>query len=178
MLDDIIQAAADKAAANQQNWLTKHIPVTVDGRTVWLSTEIPSEIQKTLDVLPKERESGNIKRPHQIKTRLSDEEQESFELLVRTSGLSQSDYIRGMVLNGAVNVTQTSLVDAQTLESLTSVSAILGKLAGMIRMTVITNKEFKVFTCEEKDRLESQLHTLRHLQSYIQTLAEKIYGNL
>lgn len=178
MLDDIIQAAASKAAAEQQKWTAKHIPLKVNDTTVWVSTEIPADIQRVLNVLPDTKEAGTVKRSHQIKSRLSDEELESFELLVKTSGLSQTDYIRGMVLNGTVEVTQTSLVDAQALEELTSVSSTLGKIAGMIRMTVITNKEFAVLTSNEKKQLEHQLRSLRHLQTYIQALAEKIYGHL
>lgn len=178
MLDDVIQAAAAKAAASQEEWTTKHIPVRIGDEVVWLSTEMPAEIRKVLDVLPDKPETGNARRPHQIKTRLSDEELESFEILQKNSGLSQAEYVRGMVLHGSVNVTQTSLVDTQTLEVLTSLSGTLGKLSGMIRMTVITNKEFKVLTPEEKDQLERQLRSLRQLQSYIQCLAEAIYGHL
>lgn len=178
MLDDVIQAAATKAAACQEEWIAKHRPIKVGDKTVWLSTEMPAEIRKVLDVLPEEPDKSNAKRPHQIKTRLSDEELESFEILVQASGLSQAEYIRDIVLHGAVNVTQTSLVDARTLELLTSISGTLGKLSGMIRMTVIANKEFKVLNSEEKNRLECQLRSLRQLQSYIQALAEQIYGNL
>lgn len=178
MLDDLIQAAAAKAAASQEEWTQKHFPIKIGDDVVWLSTEMPTEIRKVLDVLPDEPDKSNAKRPHQIKTRLSDEELESFEILVHTSGLSQAEYIRGMVLNGSVSVTQTSLVDAQALDALTALSGSLGKLSGMIRMTVITNKEFKILSCEDKDQLEYQLRSLRQLQSYIQALAEKIYGNL
>lgn len=178
MLDDMIQAAAAKAAASQEEWIAKHRPIKVGDKTVWLSTEMPAEIRKVLDVLPEETDKSNVKRPHQIKTRLSDEELESFEILVQASGLSQAEYIRGMVLNGSISVTQTSLVDAQALETLTSLSGTLGKLSGMIRMTVIANKEFKVLNPQEKDQLECQLRSLRQLQSYIQRLAEDMYGHL
>lgn len=178
MLDDVIQAAAAQAAAAQQKWTAKHIPMRVGDQTLWLSAQIPEEVRQVLNSLPEEKASGNSKRPHQIKTRLSDEELESFEILQKTSGLSQAEYIRGMVLHGTVHVTQTSLVDAQALEMLTSISSTLGKLSGLIRMTVIANKEFKVLTSGEKDQLEYQLRDLRKLQSYIQVLAEKIYGNL
>lgn len=178
MLDDLIQAAAAKAAARQEEWTAKHIPVKIGDEVVWLSTEMPAEIRNILDVLPEEPNRSNAKRPHQIKTRLSDEELESFEILVQTSGLNQAEYIRGMVLNGSISVTKTSLVDAQTLEHLTALSGALGKLSGMIRMTVIANKEFKVLTAEEKNQLEHQLRSLRQLQSNIQALAEKIYGHL
>lgn len=178
MLDDVIQAAAAKAAANQEKWAKKHFPVKIGDEIVWLSTEMPAEIRTVLDVLPEETDKSNAKRPHQIKTRLSDEELESFEILVQASGLSQAEYIRGMVLNGSVSVTQTSLVDAQALEALTTLSGTLGKLSGMIRMTVIVNKEFKVLTPEEKNQLECQLRSLQQLQSYIQRLAEDMYGHL
>lgn len=178
MLDDVIQAAAAQAAAAQQEWAAKHIPMRVGDQTLWLSAQIPEEVRQVLNSLPEEKTSGNPKRPNQIKTRLSDEELESFEILQKTSGLSQAEYIRGMVLHGSIHVTQTSLMDEQALKVMTEISRTLGKLSGMIRMTVIANKEFKVLTSGEKDQLEYQLRDLRQLQSYIQVLAEKIYGNL
>jgi len=178
MLDDIIQAAAVKAAATEQEWTATHFPLTINSKTVWLSTEIPSEVQTVLNVLPEGTDTAPVKRPHQIKSRLSDAELESFELLVKTSGLSQAEYIRGMVLNGSIEITQTSLIDAQSLETLTTLSGDLGKIAGMIRKTIIVNKEFHVLTPDDKTQLEQHLRSLRHLQSYIQALAEKLYGHL
>lgn len=177
-LDERIEKAAAKADAEQKEWRKKHIPIKVDGKIVWVSTDVPAELQTVLDVLPKEKDATPAKRPHQIKTRLSDDELEAFDTLLIASGLSQADYIRGMVLLGRVNVTHTSLTDARTLEMLTSVSGTLGKIAGMIRQTVIVNKEFAVLTPESKEQLESQLRKLRQLQSYIQHLAEEIHGHL
>lgn len=176
-LNDLIQAAAAEAAAKTQMWRTKHIPLSIDGQTFWLTTQMPTEIQEVLNVLPVEKDSAPGKRPHQIKTRLSDTELDSFEVLVKASGLSQADYIRGMVLHGSVNITQTSFTDAKTLETLIQLSADLGKIAGMIRKTIIVNKEFTVLTFEDKAHLEHQIRSLRQLQSYIQTLAEDIHGN-
>lgn len=94
------------------------------------------------------------------------------------AGCPRGEYIRGMVLHGCVEVTQTSLVDAQALEQLTELSAELGRVASMIRRTVIVNKEFSVLSDTDKARLELQIRELRRLQSSIQHLAEKIYGNL
>lgn len=177
-LDDRILAAAENAAAAQNAWKQKHIPIRVNGNTVWVSTDIPAELRNVLDVLPKEKDAEPVKRPHQIKSRLSDDELEAFDALLTASGLSQTDYIRGMVLHGRVNITHTSAVDAQALDALTTVSGNLGKIAGMIRQTVIVNKEFAVLTPESKDRLEAQLRALRQLQTYIQRLAEALHGHL
>lgn len=136
-LERTIADAAAKAAASHAEWKQKHHPVRIDGKTYWLSTEVPKDIQDTLDTLPRERANSDVKRTNQIKTRLSDEELEAFELLVKTSGLPQGEYIRGMVLHGKVNITQTSYVDKQMLDTLTQLSAQIGKIAGMIRQTVI-----------------------------------------
>lgn len=173
-----IQEAAARAAASEETWAEKHVPIRVGEKTVWLSTEVPTGIQKVLDVLPKEDEHEPVKRTHQIKARLSDEEQEAFDTLLLASGLSQTDYIRGMVLHGAVHITQTSLVDARAVELLAALSADLGRIAGMIRQTVIVNKEFSLLTPESKSQLENLLRQLRRLQSYIQHLAEDIHGHL
>lgn len=177
-LDDRIMAAAEKAAAAQDSWSQKHIPIRINGKVVWVSTDIPAELKNVLAVLPKEKNEEPVKRPHQIKSRLSDDELEAFDALLTASGLSQTDYIRGMVLHGCVNVTQTSAIDAQALETLTALSGNLGKIAGMIRQTVIVNKEFAVLTLDSKDRLEAQLRALRQLQTYIQRLAEDLHGHL
>lgn len=157
--------------------IKKHIPIWIGGRTYWMTIEIPEEVAGVLKHLPTEREQTEP-RLHQIKTRLSDEELDTFEMLVKASGLPQGEYIRGMVLNGCVEVTRTSLVDAQALETLTEMSAELGRIAGMIRRTVIINKEFVVLTAGGKERLELQMRELRRLQNSIQMLAEEIHGNL
>lgn len=177
-LESRLKACAAKAAATRTEWNEKHIPIRIGEKLYWVSTEIPKPIQKVLDVLPKEQETEPVKRPHQIKARLSDEELEAFDALLTASGLSQTDYIRGMVLNGSVHVTQTSQVDAKAVELLTIMSADLGRIAGMLRKTIIVNKEFSLLTPESKDRLERLLRQLRSLQSYIQRLAEDIHGNL
>ena len=177
-LEEKIKQAAVKAVASRENWQQKHIPIRVNGNLIWGTTEVPTDIQEVIDVIPKEKDTKDVKRPHQIKSRLSDEEMESFDTLLLASGLSQTDYIRGMVLNGRVNITQTSLVDAQSLDTLAALSADLGRIAGMIRQTVIVNKEFSVLTPESKDQLEAQLRRLRHLQTYIQRVAEELYGHL
>lgn len=177
-LDAAIATAAAKAAAAQKEWDTKHYPIRIGGKTYWISTDVPKDIQDVLDVLPQEQEKKDVKRTNQIKTRLSDEELEAFDLLVKTSGLPQGEYIRGMVLHGKVNVTQTSYVDNQTLETLTQLSAQIGKIAGMIRQTVIVNKEFAVLTYEDKAYLEQQIKSLRKVQSAVQRTAEELYGHL
>lgn len=177
-LDDIIRAAAAKAEAQQREWTTTHLPVTIENKRFWLSAEVPVEIQQILNTLPKEKEHKPVKRPHQIKSRLSDKELESFEVLVKSSGLSQTDYIRGMVLNGTIEIAKTSLVDEKTLKTLLVLTTALGKIAGMLRNTMIVNQEFAVLTAEDKINLEHHLRSLRHLQSYIQSLAERIYGRL
>lgn len=177
-LDQRIQAAAEKAAASLEEHKAQHIPIRIDGKVYWLSMTVPPEIEEILGVLPRNPEGPDVKRPHQVKTRLSDAEKDAFDILVTTSGLPQGEYIRGMILNGRVSITQTSLVDAQALDILTSLSGNLGKIAGMIRQTVIVNKDFAILDSESKKHLEIQMRSLRQLQSYIQHLAEDIHGHL
>lgn len=177
-LDKTIADAAAKAAASHAEWEQKHYPVRIGGKTYWLSTDIPKDIRDTLDVLPKAGEKAEVKRGNQIKTRLSDEELEAFDLLVKTSGLPQGEYIRGMVLHGKVSITQTSYTDQQTLDTLTQLSAQVGKIAGMIRQTVIKNKEFAVLSSEDKSCLEQQIRSLRRVQTAVQRTAEELYGHL
>ena len=176
-LDEMIEAAGNRRTADQECWRKKHLPVRCGGTVYWLTLDIPAELSAVLSHLPPEREQEE-QRLHQIKTRLSDEELETFDLLVKASGLPQGEYIRGMVLNGCVEVTQTSLVDARSLETLMGMSADLGRLAGMIRRTVIVNKDFAILTEASKERLEQQMRQLRRLQDQIQSLAEEIHGNL
>lgn len=177
-LQDRLKEFATQAAATRTEWNETHIPIHVGEKTYWLSVEVPKPLQKVLEVLPEEQETGPVKRPHQIKARLSDEELEAFNALLTASGLSQTDYIRGMILHGQVHITQTSLVDAKAVELLTAMSADLGRIAGMIRKTVIVNKEFSLLVPESKAQLERLLRQLRNLQSYIQRLAEEIHGHL
>ena len=177
ILEERIQSAAAQAAAGQKNWTRKHIPIKIDGKVYWVTTEVPPDIQNIIGVLPKEPEAP-AKRPHQIKTRLSDAELESFEILLCASGLSQAEFIRGMVLHGSIEITQTSLVDANALEQLTELSSTMGKIAGMIRQTIIVNKQFATITPEVKADLEHHLRTLRRTQTRVQQLAEDLHGHL
>lgn len=177
-LDDMIMEADAQKEAAQVAWEKKHKMVRINGVIHWLPIEVPGEVAEVLDHLPKEREDKREERLHQIKCRLADEELETFNLLVQASGLLQGEYIRGMILNGCLEITQTSQVDADALEELSAMSAELGRLAGMIRMTVIVNKQMKTLTAAEKEVLEEHLWELRQLQSDIQSLAEEIHGNL
>lgn len=176
-LDNLIREADRVREESPIQWKKKHLPVQYGDNIFWLTLEVPAEIAAVLAHLPPQREQEE-QRLHQIKTRLSDEELEAFDLLVLASGLTQGEYIRGMVLHGCLEVTQTSLVDARALEQLTELSAELGRVAGMIRRTVIVNKDFAILSDTDKARLELQIRELRRLQSSIQHLAEKIYGNL
>jgi len=86
------------------------------------------------------------------------------ELTDQPHGLPQGEY---MILKGRVSITQTSLADAQALDILTNLSGNLGKITGMIRQTVIVNKEFAILDTESKKHLEIQMRSLQQLQSYI-----------
>lgn len=176
-LDEMILEADRMRDDGPAHWQEKHLPMKYRDRIYWLTLEVPAEMAAVLAHLPPQREQEE-QRLHQIKIRLSDEELEAFDLLVLASGLTQGEYIRGMVLHGCVEVTQTSLVDARALEQLTELSAELGRVAGMIRRTVIVNKDFAILSDTDKARLELQIRELRRLQSSIQHLAEEIYGNL
>ena len=176
-LDDQIYSANLHSEASRQEWQQKHIMVRIKDNIYWLPMEIPADIQNILNHLPNTKEDNTL-RTHQIKTRLSDDELDTFEMLVKASGLTQGEYIRGMVLNGCLEVTQTSLMDAQALEKLIALSAELGRVAGMIRKTVIVNKEFTVLSNTDMQQLEHHIRSLRKLQIYVQSLAEEIHGNL
>lgn len=177
-LDEQIRDGELRREAEYQEWREKHIPVYYEGKIYWLTIMVPASIQAVLDHLPKEREDADIPRPRQIKARLSEEEWESFDILIKASGLPQGEYIRGMILNGSVEVTQTSLVDSKALEMLIALSAEIGKVAGLLRKTVIVNKEFAVLDHQDKMHLEHSIRSLRQLQTRLQTLAETIHGNL
>lgn len=177
-IDEIVADASERGEQLDQEWHEQHIPVKVNGKTYWITQQVPAELQNVIKHLPGKQNDGDVKRPHQIKTRLSDEELESFNLLVQASQLPQGDYIRGMVLHGTVEVTQTSLVDQEALDTLTWLAAHLGKVAGLIRNSVIVNKEFKTLSPADKDALEKEIRRLRKIQSLLQQLAEEIHGHL
>lgn len=177
-LDEQILAGELRREAEYQAWREIYIPICIDGKRYWLTAKVPAPIQSVLDRLPKEREDADLPRPRQIKARLSEEEWESFDILVKASGLPQGEYIRGMILHGSVEVTQTSLVDSKALEMLIALAAEIGKVAGMLRKTVIVNKEFAVLNDQDKMHLEHSIRSLRQLQTRLQALAETIHGNL
>lgn len=161
-----------------QEWAEQHILIRIGGQNVWLPIEVPEKYRRVLENLPENaQDDDTIPRNYQIKTRLSEDERADFDNLVAASGLTQSAYIRAMVLNGKLEITQTSAVDQEALGALLSVSVELGRVAGMIRGTVIANKTFKNLMSEDKRQLEGELRDLRRIQYQVQTLAEKLYGN-
>lgn len=161
-----------------QKWMERHILIRIGGQNYWLTVEVPARYLTVLENLPKDaQDDDTIPRNYQIKTRLSEDERADFDNLVAASGLTQSAYIRAMVLHGRLEVTQTSAVDQEALGALLSVYAELGRVAGMIRGTVIANKTFKNLMAEDKRQLEGELRDLRRIQYQVQTLAEKLYGN-
>lgn len=95
-----------------QKWMERHILIRIGGQNYWLTVEVPARYRTILENLPKDaQDDDTIPRNYQIKTRLSEGERADFDNLVAASGLTQSAYIRAMLLHGRLEVTQTSAVD-------------------------------------------------------------------
>lgn len=135
-----------------------------------------SSIQAKKDAAA-ERKKNKLGRNNQVKTRLTDEELIEFNKRVAASGKKQGDFMRDCLLNQEIIIKSATEYDSQAFQVLMGMASDLGRISGMIKQTVITNKEFNVLTETEKSELEKEIRELRKLRDEIQKEVTKLYGN-
>lgn len=124
---------------------------------------------------PKARQK--LGRTNQVKTRLTDEELKLFEERVKSSGMKQGDFLRECILHENINIRSVTEIDGQALGLLMEMSSELGRIGGMVKGTVIKNKEFQILSESEKNLLEKEIKELNKLKEEIQKVVQSIYGN-
>lgn len=117
-------------------------------------------------------------RDRQVKTRLTETEWDYFRERVKASGMKQGDFIRACLLYEEVNVRTLTDIDAQTFEKIMEISSDLGRVGGLLKGTVMVNKDsFAVLTPDEKRNLEREIRELNTLKAELQKVVQKLYGN-
>jgi len=179
-LNDIISRSEKKS--REQPAIRKEFKSKSE-QQVTLNVVTVEEQQRRAEMIskPSKMESApntTLQRTYQVKTRLSEEEKRFFDQRVRTSGLSQGNFMRQVLLHESVEVRSVTSADAEALELLSGIASELGRIGGMIRGTVIRNKgEFGVLSPQEKAELEYQIRDLNRLKADIQKTVSTVYGN-
>lgn len=126
----------------------------------------------------KARKRIKIDRVNQVKTRLTDEELILFQARVKAAGMKQGDYIRELLLHEKVEIKNVTGIDAIALDTLMTIATNLGRIGGLIRTTVIANKDNpNILTAADKQKLEMEIKELSALKVEIQKVVQTIYGN-
>ena len=125
-------------------------------------------------ISPKRKTLG---RTNEVKVRLTDDEKKLLEGRVWASGMKQGEFVRQAILHEKIETRSVLAADARTMSELMKMGSELGKIGGLIKKTVTTNKEFAIFTPEEKSQFEKQMRDLETLRREIQKVVQDIYGN-
>ena len=143
------------------------------------------EQQKRIDERMMKPDAEKIKKQRakkgrdiQVKTRLTEEEMNRFLERVKESGAKQGEFMRECLLNAEVHVQSLTDIDAEALGTIMEMASDLGRIGGLIKGTVVANKEnFEVLTPEAKQSLEKEIRELNALKEDLQRVVQKLYGN-
>jgi len=117
-------------------------------------------------------------RDNQVKTRLTDTEMKLFSERVKASGLKQGDFMRECLLHEEVTVRSLTDIDAQAFGKLMEMSSDLGRIGGLIKGTVMANKdEFGLLSPAEKAQLEALIRELNAVKEDLLKVVQGLYGD-
>ncbi len=117
-------------------------------------------------------------RDNQVKTRLTDTEMQLFSERVKASGMKQGDFMRECLLHEEVHVRSLTDIDAQAFGKLMEMSSDLGRIGGLIKGTVMVNKdEFGILTPTEKEKLEALIRELNTVKDDLLKVVQNLYGD-
>lgn len=199
-LDSLIYTASKTTTGNRPNYTTDKISESNCYENQSNTSEQPSEkeiseLAKDFGILsleeqqrikdqaskaekPPKKERIATGRVHQIKTRLTNSELALFRDRVEFSGMKQGDFIRTCLLNEKIIVRNLTDIDEQLFKKIIEISSDLGRIGGLIRGTVIANKEnFEVLTPDNKNQLEVEIRELHKVKQELLTVVQNLYGN-
>lgn len=117
-------------------------------------------------------------RDNQVKTRLTDTEMQLFSERVKASGMKQGEFMRECLLHEEVHVRSLTEIDAQAFGKLMEMSSDLGRIGGLIKGTVMVNKdEFAVLTPTDKESLEALIRELNKVKDDLLKVVQNLYGD-
>ena len=107
-------------------------------------------------------------RKNLIKTRLSDSEYRAFTARVKRSKLSASEFLRRAALTGRIVIPLHTELDVAMLDELALLKADVGRIGGLLKMTIRPNEGQRTLRPAEWEEL---LHAARHVERMAKRLA-------
>lgn len=107
-------------------------------------------------------------RKNLIKTRLSDSEYRAFTARVKRSKLSASEFLRRAALTGLIVIPLHTELDVAMLDELVLLKADVGRIGGLLKMTIRPNEGQRTLHPAEWEEL---LHAARQVERMAKRLA-------
>jgi hypothetical protein len=107
-------------------------------------------------------------RKNLIKTRLSDSEYRAFAARVKRSKLSASEFLRRAALTGRIVIPLHTELDVTMLDELALLKADVGRISGLLKMTIRPNEGQRTLHPAEWEEL---LHAARQVERMAKRLA-------
>ena len=107
-------------------------------------------------------------RKNLIKTRLSDSEYRAFTARVKRSTLSASEFLRRAALTGRIVIPLHTELDVAMLDELALLKADVGRIGGLLKMTIRPNEGQRTLRPAEWEEL---LHAARQVERMAKRLA-------
>lgn len=107
-------------------------------------------------------------RKNLIKTRLSDSEYRAFAARVKRSKLSASEFLRRAALTGRIVIPLHTELDVALLDELALLKADVGRIGGLLKMTIRPNEGQRTLHPAERGEL---LHAARQVERMAKRLA-------
>lgn len=107
-------------------------------------------------------------RKNLIKTRLSDSEYHAFAARVKRSKLSASEFLRRAALTGRIVIPLHTELDVAMLDELALLKADVGRISGLLKMTIRPNEGQRTLHPAEWEEL---LHAARQVERMAKRLA-------
>lgn len=107
-------------------------------------------------------------RKNLIKTRLSDSEYRAFTARVKRSKLSASEFLRRAALTGRIVIPLHTELDVAMLDELALLKADVGRVGGLLKMTIRPNEGQRTLHPAEWEEL---LHAARQVERMAKRLA-------
>lgn len=171
----ILPTKSDSAASKE---VSQEPPVSIFGiLTIEEQQRLDEEKKKSSSEKKMPRQRKKLGRTIEVKVRLTEDEKKLLDSRVLASGESQGEFIRHAILHEKIETRRVFAVDAQAMSALMKMGSELGKIGGLIKKTVAVNKEFAVFTQEQKSQYEALMRDLEQLKNKMQKVVQEIYGH-
>lgn len=136
--------------------------------------EISDEDKKIDEEIAKENKKSSKKklnRTVQKMTRFTPDEWKKIEEKISSAGISQGDYMRGMMMKGKIVVKERTKNANEILENLKEIKSETGKIGGMMKQ--IMSKE-ESLSADEKEKFFAALKTIQDIKTELEAIERRM----